>query len=132
MTSVLCPLPLVVDNLSLERGTCVKKATRFVIILVVALTCLVSSQRAAAQADSGRKVTTRVAAVYPELARRMHLKGVVKIQAEVRANGTVKSTKVLGGNPVLVDAAAEAVRKWKFEPSQSDTTEVVQVTFELK
>jgi outer membrane biosynthesis protein TonB len=36
---------------------------------------------------------------------------------------------VLGGNPVLVEAAADAVNKWKFEAASSETTEVVQVTF---
>jgi outer membrane biosynthesis protein TonB len=42
----------------------------------------------------------------------------------------VKSTRVLGGNPVLVDAAQEAVGKWKFEPTQAETTEPVQLTFD--
>jgi outer membrane biosynthesis protein TonB len=59
----------------------------------------------------------------------MHIQGIVKIEAVVRPNGSVKSTRVLGGNPVLVDAAADAVSKWKFETGQSETTEVVQLTF---
>jgi hypothetical protein len=29
-----------------------------------------------------------------------------------------------------VESASDAVKKWKFEPAQNDTTEVVQVTFE--
>lgn len=48
----------------------------------------------------------------------------------VRANGSVKSTKALGGNPVLVESATDAVRKWKFEAASADTTEVLQLTFE--
>ncbi|MGP8095207.1 MAG: energy transducer TonB [Candidatus Sulfotelmatobacter sp.] len=72
----------------------------------------------------------RVTPDYPELARRMHIHGVVKVEAIVRPNGTVKTTRVLGGNPVLVDPAAAAVGKWKFEPAQTETTEVVQVVFE--
>jgi TonB family protein len=60
----------------------------------------------------------------------MHIHGVVRVEAVVKANGTVKSTRVLGGNPVLVDAAIEAVGKWKFEPGQNETTQVVQLTFE--
>ena len=47
----------------------------------------------------------------------MHIHGIVRVEAVVKANGTVKSTRVLGGNPVLVDAAIEAVGKWKFEPA---------------
>jgi TonB family protein len=62
----------------------------------------------------------------------MHIHGIVKVEAIVRANGSVKSTRVLGGNPVLVDAAVDAINKWKFEPEQSETTEVVQLTFEAQ
>jgi TonB family protein len=76
-----------------------------------------------------RKVTTRIPPDYPELAKRMHIAGVVKVEAVVRPNGTVKSTRVVGGNPVLVDAAQVAIGKWKFEPAQNETTEVVQLSF---
>jgi len=79
---------------------------------------------------SDRKVTTRVTATYPDLAKKMHIHGAVRVEAVVRPNGTVKSTRVLGGNPVLVDAAQDAVSKWKFEPAQAETTEVVQLVFE--
>ena len=60
----------------------------------------------------------------------MHIHGVVRVEAVVRPNGTVKTTRVLGGNPVLVDAAVDAVGKWKFEPTQGETTEIVQLSFE--
>jgi TonB family protein len=72
---------------------------------------------------------TRVAPAYPELAKRMRIQGVVKVEAVVRPNGTVKSTRVVGGNPVLVDAAADAVSRWKFEPQSGETTELIQLTF---
>jgi len=74
----------------------------------------------------------RVAPTYPELAQRMHIHGVVRIEAIVRPNGSVRSTRVLGGSPVLVDAAGDAVKKWKFETGQNETTQVVQVSFEEK
>jgi outer membrane biosynthesis protein TonB len=60
----------------------------------------------------------------------MRIHGIVRIEAIVRANGAVKSTPRAGWEPVLVDAALDAVRKWKFEPSQNETTQVVQVSFE--
>jgi TonB family protein len=60
----------------------------------------------------------------------MHIHGTVRVEAIVRPNGSVKSTRVLGGNPVLVDAAQDAVTKWKFEPAQAESTEVVQLAFE--
>jgi TonB family protein len=91
-----------------------------------------AAQSSSATTASDRKVASKVAPVYPELAKRMHLHGIVRVEAVVRPNGAVKSTRVLGGNPVLVDAALEAVGKWKFEPAQAETTEVVQVTFDAE
>ena len=106
---------------------------RSLIVLVatfVTLSAGVAIAQNASQTNSDRKIVSRSEPVYPELAKRMHIHGVVKIEAIVRPNGTVKSTRVLGGNPVLVDAAQQAVGKWKFEASQAEGTQVVQVSFE--
>ena len=91
---------------------------------------LASAQSSTVTSGSERKISSRVAPVFPELAKKMHIHGMVKVEAVVRPNGTVKSTRILGGNPVLVDAAQDAVGKWKFEPGQSETTEIVQLAFE--
>ena len=96
---------------------------------LVMMKSLAGSQSASVPSTSQRQIVTRVAPVYPELAKRLHIHGVVKVEAVVRTNGTVKSTRALGGNPVLIDAAMEAVRKWKFEVAQTETTELVQVAF---
>lgn len=103
-----------------------------ILACIVALASNLVSAQSSTTVSSGseRKVASRVAPVYPELAKKMHIKGMVKVEAVVRPNGTVKSTRVLGGNPVLVDAALDAVGKWKFEPGQSETTEIVQLAFE--
>lgn len=83
-----------------------------------------------ALADSGaRKVRTKVDPMYPDLAKRMHLGGIVKVEVTIAANGAVKSTRLIGGNPVLVDSALEAVKHWKFEPATDDTTQVVEFRF---
>jgi TonB family protein len=82
------------------------------------------------QGHADRKVLDRIAPVYPELAKRMHVIGVVKLEVVIRANGNVKSAKALGGNPVLIGSATDAVRKWKFEAATEETTEVIQLTFE--
>jgi TonB family protein len=78
---------------------------------------------------TGRKVKDRVLPVFPELARRMNLKGAVRIEAVVAPNGKVKSTKVLGGSPVLVLAAQSAVERWRFEPAAQETTETIELLF---
>lgn len=112
------------------------KRVLILFLFVCALVALTANSEAAqsssASAASDRKVASKVAPVYPELAKKMHLHGVVKVEAVVRPNGAVKTTRVLGGNPVLVDAALEAVAKWKFEAAQAESTEVVQVTFDTE
>lgn len=108
-----------------------RRSVLFIVVALIALTTnVVIAQSAPAAANSERKVSSRVAPNYPELAKRMHIRGTVRVEAVVRANGSVKSTRVLGGNPVLVDAAVDAVGKWKFETAPNETTEVVQLTFE--
>jgi TonB family protein len=102
-----------------------------ILAFMVAVTSnVVYAQNATVSSNSDRKVASRSAPVYPELAKKMHIHGVVRVEALVRPNGTVKSTRVLGGNPVLVEAAQDAVGKWKFENAQSETTEIVQLAFE--
>lgn len=76
-----------------------------------------------------RKVKNRVSPVYPELAKRMSITGTVKIEVVVAPNGTVKSTRVIGGHPVLVDCALEAVRKWRYEAASEESTQVVEFKF---
>ena len=104
-----------------------------ILVAILALSSnLTQAQNTTVSSSSERKISVRVAPAYPELARKMHIHGVVRIEAVVRPNGTVKSTRILGGNPVLVEAAQDAVRKWKFEPAQSETTEIVQLAFEAQ
>lgn len=108
-----------------------RRGVLFTTVGLIALTASIAwAQNVASAATSDRKVASRVAPNYPELAKKMHIHGVVRVEAVVKANGSVKTTRVLGGNPVFVDAAIEAVAKWKFEPGQGETTEVVQLSFE--
>ena len=76
-----------------------------------------------------RKVKTKVVPEYPELARQMNVTGKVKIETTIAADGHVISTKVVGGSPLLVNAAMDAIKKWKFETGPKDTTEVIEFTF---
>jgi TonB family protein len=82
------------------------------------------------QGDLSKRVKTRVQPTYPELARRMAVKGTVKLMVTIGANGKVKNTKVVGGHPVLVGASEDAIRRWKFEPAADETTGIVEFTFQ--
>lgn len=79
---------------------------------------------------SERRVKIRISPTYPEIARRMGLRGVVRLQIVVAPNGNVKETKVIGGHPILVTAAEDAVKKWKFEPSSVESTGTVELSFD--
>jgi TonB family protein len=82
-------------------------------------------------ADStGRKVRSKVVPAYPEIARSAHITGKVKIEVTIAADGHVEGTKVVGGSPVLVNAAVEALQKWHFETAPSDTTEIIEFEFD--
>jgi TonB family protein len=77
-----------------------------------------------------RKIVNRVAPQYPDLARSIHLGGSVKAEALVDSKGVVKSVEVRGGNPVLVQAAQNAIYKWKWAPAPHETREPVEVRFD--
>jgi TonB family protein len=64
---------------------------------------------------------------YPELARRMKISGVVRLHLQLTPSGSVRDAKVLGGNPVLASAAQDAVKRAKFEGTESCIA-----TFEFK
>ena len=82
-----------------------------------------------ALAGDVRKTVSNPPPVYPEIARRMQLAGVVKIELVVGADGEVKESKVLGGHPILVQAALQALRDWKYERASSETK--IQVEFKF-
>src|SRR5262249_22006122 len=67
-----------------------------------------SSTRAFGQDEAPpRKIKSQVNPVYPDLARKMHIAGVVKIQVTIAKDGSVKATKVVGGPPLLIDASVD-------------------------
>jgi TonB family protein len=79
--------------------------------------------------DANRKVIARTAPTYPELARRMHLSGKVKLELVITAGGSVKSAKLMGGNPVFEKSAVDAAKQWRFEAAAKETKAVVLLEF---
>jgi len=104
------------------------------ILAATVATSMISPAPAVAQEEKTeeltRKVKTRVAPIYPDIARRMSIAGAVKLVIVVAPNGSVKSSKAMGGHPVLVNAAMDAVRLWKFEPAATESTGVVEFKFQ--
>jgi len=67
-------------------------------------------------AESLAAAIHKVEPVYPEAARRLKIQGRVEIDAYVETDGSVYSTIIVVGDPKLVNAAADAVKQWKFQP----------------
>jgi TonB family protein len=65
---------------------------------------------------------------YPEIAKRAHIQGVVILQVKVKTDGSVEVQKVLQGEPVLADAAVEAVKRWRANPALINGTRVETIS----
>ena len=79
--------------------------------------------------SSTRKLKLSTPPDYPELARKMNIQGVARVLLTVNPEGKVVGVKELGGNPVLVAALAQAVRKWKYEPADRESE--IEVRYEF-
>lgn len=55
--------------------------------------------------------------VYPVLAKAAHSQGVVRLEATIAADGLIRNLRVLAGPPLLVNAALDAVRQWRYQPT---------------
>jgi protein TonB len=99
------------------------------IIALLVSAAWIAPSPAFAQDELTRKVKSKVAPSYPVIARRMNISGTVKVVVVVAPNGSIKTTKVMGGHPLLVTAAVDALKKWKFEPASDETTGTVEFKF---
>ena len=66
--------------------------------------------------------------VYPPEAKQARIQGQVQLRAVIATDGTIKSLEVISGEPVLVQAAMEAVRQWVYEPTLLNGNPVEVIT----
>ena len=101
---------------------------------LLALSLLLNSASLMAQAhdqnSSDRKVLTRVEPEYPDALKRLYIGGVVRLEVVVAPNGAVKSTKLLGGSPILGQSTMKEVKQWKYAPAASDEILTVKLEFD--
>jgi protein TonB len=78
----------------------------------------------------------RVQPSYPPLARQTRISGTVRLHAIIGKDGSVQQLTLESGHPLLVQAALDAVRRWRYkptllngEPVEVDTT--IDVIFSL-
>ncbi|MFZ0733800.1 MAG: energy transducer TonB [Candidatus Sulfotelmatobacter sp.] len=104
------------------------------VLSLVALCGLWSAVARAAQTyeTSGdeRKVISRVDPDYPDALKRLYIGGVVRVEVQVAPNGTVRSTKLLGGSPILGQSTMKAIKQWRYAPAATEATFTVKVEFD--
>lgn len=100
-------------------------------MMQAAALALVVSMALPAHAADERAVKSRVAPVYPELAKRMRITGEVRLEVTVSPDGKVTNVKALSGNSMLSNAAQSAVRRWQFVPGPAVSVVEVSLNFDL-
>ena len=85
---------------------------------------------------TSKSLVNKVQPEYPDEARKKHVSGNVRLHVVIARDGTVKSLEVVSGEPLLVQAAINAVRQWRYRPTtlngeavEVDT--VIDVVFSL-
>ena len=58
--------------------------------------------------------------IYPPMARTARVQGVVLLDADIAESGVLENVTVIDGHPMLVDAAVDAVRQWRYAPATLD------------
>lgn len=83
-----------------------------------------------AQIAGDRTVITRIEPEYPDTLKRLYIGGTVRVEAIVVPDGTVESTQLIGGNPILGQTAMRAIKQWKYAPAKGKQTLIVKLEFD--
>ena len=97
-------------------------------VVLIALLAALFAGPISAQ-ELSRKTLVRTAPTYPELARKLHLEGKVKLEILIDRAGVVRTAKMLGGNPVFEQSAIQTLKQWRFEPADKETKAVIVLDF---
>jgi len=63
------------------------------------------------------RLVNKVQPLYPPLARQTRISGTVKLHAIIGKDGSVQQLQMVSGHPLLVQAALDAVRQWRYQPT---------------
>jgi TonB family protein len=83
-----------------------------------------------AENDGARKLISRVDPTYPDILKSNHIGGTVRLKVTITPNGAVEDVELLGGNPILGEAAMAAVKKWVYAAGRSRAMTEVSIPFD--
>jgi TonB family protein len=103
-------------------------------LIVVVVSGLFGTTGLAAQTygqnEGDRKIIARVDPEYPDALKKLYIGGVVRVEAVVAPNGVVRSTKLLGGSPILGQSTMKAIKQWRYAPAAAEQTLTVRIEFD--
>ena len=105
---------------------------KLILATLTIATCSLQLCAQSSQIEEKRPVKRLVQPIVPEFATKLNLSGTVKIEVTIAPDGTVKTTHIIGGHPVLAAAAESAAQKSSFQPGPRETVEVIEFKFSGK
>jgi protein TonB len=83
------------------------------------------------------KLIHQIKPPYPALAKAARIQGIVRLEAIINRQGSIQDLRVVSGHPLLANAAAEAVRQWRYQPTllngePADVITQIDITFTLQ
>ena len=78
-----------------------------------------------------RQIVSKAAPIYPELAKKMRVFGLIRLSVSILPSGEVGQIVLESGHPLLVNAARDAVRQWRFAAGPQATVASIVVRFDL-
>jgi TonB family protein len=97
---------------------------------IVVLCFCASAHAQATPVETPRKIKEAFKPECPDLAKRLHLSGAVRVEVHIAPDGKVLKARVVGGHPVLAENAEKAATLTKFEPGPKETTQIIEFHFD--
>ena len=106
-------------------------------ILLAAFLCAQVAPMVVPPSVQQQRLIHQVRPIYPKLARQAHIQGKVRLAVLIDETGNVNQVKLISGHPLLVSAAMEAAKQWRYLPATRHGLAVpvrttVDITFAMK
>jgi TonB family protein len=112
----------------LPRRITTQKSIFWVLLFSLFIACCATGLYAG-DPSSRRQPVYKVDPDYPPDLKRAYIGGTVRLNLLISPSGTVETVSILGGNPVLAEAAVRAAKKWKYVAAPSKSSARVDFVF---
>lgn len=114
---------------SVRHGVRVRGTNLWAWVLTLMFLMVFAPRTQAQKLEPARPVVFKVGAKYPQDLRTHGIGGTVRLAVVIDSRGVVQKVKAVGGNPVLIESATNAMKQWKYAPAETSTKMEVQFAF---